>query len=308
MQLTHSSQQLGGIIPPVPTLFNSQGRFDSVQMGMLIDHLVSTGIHGLFFLGTAGEFAQLTAEQREEVAEFCINHTNGRLPVWIGTGSNTTTEAVRLTKHAVLSGADGVVVINPYYNALSDEALFRHYGTILENCEKPLMLYNFPALTGQDLSPSLVRRLAASYPGVAGIKETVDQLSHIREMVQQVKEVNPDFAVFCGFDEYLLATLACGGAGAIAASANFAPELLLGIYHSFQEGNFTELMNYQRRIIEIPPLYALDKPFITAIKEAIRLSGLAISTFSQPPAVYWDDEKERQLLELLRKAQIPTIK
>lgn len=302
MNIIHTN---AGIIPPVPTILNEQQKFDRDGMQLLIDSLIAKGVHGLFFLGTAGEFNQFDAGEREEIAKFCIDYTDGRLPVWIGTGSNTTSEALRLTRHAARSGATGVVVINPYYCKLSEESLFTHYAAIAEASELPLMLYNFPALTGQDLSPAFVRRLAARYPNVVGIKETVDQLSHIRQMILLVQEVNPAFAVFCGFDEYLLPTLAAGGAGAIAASANFAPQLMLGLHSSFQQNQFTEVLEYHRKLIQIPPLYALDDPFIPAIKEAVRLAGLPVPTFSHTPANPWNEEKERQLKQIFTKAGIP---
>ncbi|KWX70656.1 dihydrodipicolinate synthase family protein [Paenibacillus jilunlii] len=302
MNIIHTN---AGIIPPVPTILNEQQKFDRDGMQLLIDSLIHKGVHGLFFLGTAGEFNQFDAGEREEIAEFCIDYTDGRLPVWIGTGSNTTSEALRLTRHAARSGATGVVIINPYYCKLSEESLFTHYAAIAEASELPLMLYNFPALTGQDLSPAFVRRLAARYSQVVGIKETVDQLSHIRQMILQVQEVNPAFAVFCGFDEYLLPTLAAGGTGAIAASANFAPQLMLGLYSSFQQNQFTEVLEYHRKLIQIPPLYALDDPFIPAIKEAVRLAGLPVPTFSHAPATPWNEEKERQLKQIFTNAGIP---
>lgn len=302
MNLIHAN---AGIIPPVPTILNEKGKLDRTGMKTLIDSLIKKGVHGLFFLGTAGEFSQFSAEEREEIAEFCIDSTDGRLPVWIGTGSNTTLEAIRLTQHAARSGATGVVVINPYYCKLSEETLFSHYSAVAEASDLPLMLYNFPALTGQDLSPAFVSRLAARYSQVIGIKETVDQLSHIRQMVMQVKEVNPAFAVFCGFDEYLLPTLAAGGAGAIAASANFAPQLLLGVYSSFQDNNCAEMLEYHRRVIEIPPLYSIDEPFISSIKEAVRLSGIPVPTFSLSPSSLWSEEKEERLKQLFSRAGIP---
>ncbi|WP_019909509.1 dihydrodipicolinate synthase family protein [Paenibacillus sp. HW567] len=304
MNLIHAN---AGIIPPVPTILDEKRKFDRTGMQTLIDSLIEKGVHSLFFLGTAGEFSQFSAEEREEIAEFCIDYTGGRLPVWIGTGSNTTSEAIRLTQHACESGATGVIVINPYYCKLGEEALFSHYSAIAEASELPLMLYNFPALTGQDLSPAFVSRLAARYSRVVGIKETVDQLSHIRQMILQVKEINPTFAVFCGFDEYLLPTLAAGGAGAIAASANFAPQLLLGVYNGFQNNDCAAMLEYHRRVIEIPPLYGLDEPFISSVKEAVRLSGIPVGTFSLPPSSPWSEEKEQQLQRIFNRAGIASV-
>ncbi|QSF47453.1 dihydrodipicolinate synthase family protein [Paenibacillus tianjinensis] len=302
MDIVHTNT---GIIPPVPTILNEDRQLDRPGMKLLIDSLIDNGVHGLFFLGTAGEFNQFDAKEREEIAEFCINCTDGRLPVWIGTGSNTTAETIRLTRHAAQSGATGVVVINPYYCKLSEKALYAHYEAVAEASELPLMLYNFPALTGQDLSPYFVRRLASKYLHVVGIKETVDQLSHIRHMILLVKEVNPSFSVFCGFDEYLLPTLAAGGAGAIAASANFAPQLMLGLYRSYLNNDLAEVLEYHRKLVRIPPLYALDEPFIPTIKEAVRLSGIAIPTYSHSPANPWSPENEEQLKQIFTMADIP---
>ncbi|ULO09029.1 dihydrodipicolinate synthase family protein [Paenibacillus sp. 19GGS1-52] len=294
-----------GVIPPVPTILDEHRKFDRNAMKILIDSLINKGVHGLFFLGTGGEFSQFSTEEREDIAEFCIDYTNGRLPVWIGTGSNNTTETIRLTKHAAQSGTTGVIVINPFYSKLSEETLFAHYAAILEATEIPVMLYNFPALTGQDLSPAFVSRLAARYSHLVGIKETVDQLSHIRQMILEVKEINPAFSVFSGFDEYLLPTLAAGGAGAISASANFAPQLLLGVYSSFQNNNLAELLEHQRKVIEIPAIYSLDEPFILTVKEAIRMTGVPIPTFCLPPSNIWDAQKEQKLKEILTRAGVP---
>ncbi|NQX45117.1 dihydrodipicolinate synthase family protein [Paenibacillus tritici] len=301
MKIVHPT---AGVIPPVPTILDQSGKFDRAGMKLLIDSLVSKGVHGLFFLGTAGEFSLFTAEQREEIAELCLEYTAGRLPAWIGTGSNTVSETLRLSRHAAEHGATGIVVINPYYYKLSGDALFAHYAAILEAVDVPLMLYNFPALTGQDLSPAFVSRLAAKYPNVAGIKETVDQLSHIRQMIMQVKAVSPDFSVLCGFDEYLLPTLAAGGDGAIAASANFAPQLMLGVYDSFKKGDLAGVLQFNKQIVEIPALYGIDDPFIASIKEAVRLSGVQVSTYSLASPGAWSAEHEQSLKEIFSRAGI----
>ncbi|WP_341348063.1 dihydrodipicolinate synthase family protein [Paenibacillus sp. FSL H3-0469] len=298
------SRPNAGVFPPVPTILDSAGKFDRAGMKLLIDRLIEQGVHGMLFLGTAGEFTLFTAEQREEIAEACLEYTNSRIPAWIGTGSNTVAETLRLSRHAAEHGATGIVIMNPYYYKLSEEALFAHFAAVLEAVDVPLMLYNFPAMTGQDLSPAFVARLAAHYPNVLGIKDTVDQLSHIRQMIMQVKAVSPDFSVFCGFDEYLLPTLAAGGDGAIAASANFAPELMLGVYDSFQKGDLAGVLAFQKRLIEIPALYAIDDPFVASIKEAVRLSGLPVSTHSLASPGVWSAEHEDRLKQIFSRAGI----
>lgn len=293
-----------GIFPPVPTIFDQDGKLDSKGMGQLLDSLIQQQVHGLLILGTTGEFSQLHLEEREHIAQFCVKHVNGRVPVWIGTGCNATQDAIRLTQHAEQIGATGAVIINPYYNKLSRNTLSQYFSSILKSTQLPCMLYNFPALTGQDLDPIFVRDLAAHHANLVGIKETVDQLSHIRQMITEVKRVKPDFSVFCGFDEYLLATLAAGGDGAIVAGANFAPQLMIGVYNNFRSNNLAKLLEFHHQIIQLPPIYQIDQPFVPAIKEAIRLTGVPISNSCLSPTSGWDNDKTKQLERILVNANI----
>lgn len=293
-----------GIIPPVSTVFDGEGKLDREGTGKVIDFLLDSNVDGLFFMGTGGEFSQMSLALRKETAEFVTEYVNGRLPVLIGTGSTSTEEVIELTKHAKASGADGVVVINPFYWPLSEENLFQHYADIAEASELPILLYNFPNLTGQDLSPEFVKRLAEKYTNIVGIKETVDTAGHIREMILKVKAVRPDFSVFAGFDDHLFNTLALGGDGAISASANFAPELTVGIYHAFRAGDFTKAIELHRQLAPVPMMYKLDSPFVNVVKEAIRLRGLDISNYVLPPARALTAEKLDELKAILKQANL----
>ncbi|MGZ4161203.1 MAG: dihydrodipicolinate synthase family protein, partial [Neobacillus sp.] len=133
-----------GIIPPVSTILHKDGRIDEKGMGNLIDFLINSKVDGLFFLGTGGEFSQMSVELRKEVAEFAAQYVDGRVPVLIGTGSTSTKETISLSLHAKEIGADGIVVINPYFWPLSEDHLFQHYGDITKSVDLPILLYNFP--------------------------------------------------------------------------------------------------------------------------------------------------------------------
>ncbi|WP_070120890.1 dihydrodipicolinate synthase family protein [Bacillus marinisedimentorum] len=291
-----------GIIPPVSTIFDDQGNFDKNGTATLIDFLIEQEVDGLFFLGTGGEFSQMSVQERKEVAEFAVDYVNGRLPVLIGTGSTSTREVIDLSLHAKETGADGVVVINPYYWPLSEEHLYAHYRDIALAVDLPILLYNFPNLTGQDLSPDFVRRLAEEFGNIAGIKETVDTAGHIREVILKVKPIRPDFSVLAGFDDHLLNTLSLGGDGAISASGNFAPELTIGILRAFREGNMEKAVELHQKLAPIPLMYKIDSPFVNVIKEAIKLKGLDISTNVLPPARPLGEEKISELRAVLQQA------
>ncbi|MDQ0218183.1 dihydrodipicolinate synthase family protein [Peribacillus cavernae] len=290
-----------GIIPPVSTILHKDGCLDEKGMENLIDFLIDSKVDGLFFLGSGGEFSQMSVELRKEVAEFAIQYVNGRLPVLIGTGSTSTKEAILLSLHAKEAGADGVVIINPYYWVLSDENLFQHYADIAENVKMPILLYNFPALTGQDLSPEFVLKLARVYPNIVGIKETVESVAHTREMILTVKSEINDFAVFSGFDDHLLNTLSLGGDGSIPATANFAPELSTGIYQAFKQGNYGQAIELHRKLAPLPTLYKLDSPFVSVVKEALCQRGIEVSKDVLAPARPLNDEKKAQVKKIINQ-------
>jgi 2-dehydro-3-deoxy-D-pentonate aldolase len=293
-----------GIIPPVSIVFNDKGELDKKGMSTVIDFLIDSGVDGLFFLGSGGEFSQMSVEERMEVASFSTEYVNGRVPVLIGTGSSSTREVVLLSQHAEKVGADAVVIINPYYWPLTEENLLAHYSEVANSINLPILLYNFPTLSGQDLSPELVLQLVEKHENIVGIKETVENVSHIRDMILTVKGKHPNFAVFSGFDDHLFNTLSLGGDGAISASINFAPELAIGVYNAFKEKQFEKAVELHKRLAFLPTMYKLDSPFVGVIKEAMKLKGLDISTHVLPPARSLSSEKLQELKNILIEAKL----
>jgi 2-dehydro-3-deoxy-D-pentonate aldolase len=276
--MMETGKQFYGIIPPVPTILFKEGKLDRKGMGNLIDYLIESNVNGLFFLGSGGEFSQMSAELRKEVAEFATSYVNGRVPVLIGTGTPGTNETIALSLHAKKVGADGVVIVNPYYFKLTEESIFQHYCEIAENVDLPILFYNYPELTGVDLSPELVLSLAERYPNIVGIKDTVVSVGHTREMITTVKSKFPDFMVFSGYDDHLLNNLALGGAGSIPLTSTFAPEVSVGIYQAFKQGNYGKAIELHQKLASIIRVYKLDSPFMNVVKAAIHLKGVDIST------------------------------
>ncbi|KXG44362.1 dihydrodipicolinate synthase family protein [Tepidibacillus decaturensis] len=293
-----------GVIPPVSTIFDESLKLDRQGMGKLIDFLIESGVNGLFFLGSGGEFSQMSVEERKEVAEFATNYVNKRVPVLIGTGGTNTREIIVLNHHAKEVGADGVVIINPYYWPLTDENLFVHYSEIAKNTELPILLYNFPNLTGQDLTPEMILRLVDNHSNIVGIKETVDTAGHIREMILKVKSKHPHFSVLAGFDDHLWNTLSLGGDGCISASGNFAPELTVGIYQAFQNKEYEKAIDLHRRLAFLPLMYKLDSPFVNVVKEATKMRGIEVSTAVLPPARPLSEAKKQELKTILKHAAL----
>lgn len=293
--------QLKGVIPPVSTLLIDDGRLDQNGMKKLIDFLIDSKVDGLFFLGSGGEFANMSESFRKESAEFVISYVNKRIPVLIGTSTPSTYETISLSRHAKESGADGVVIINPYYYKLNDNALFKHYAQIAEQVDLPIMLYNFPGITGQDLSPEFLLKLAKTYPNIVGLKDTVPQIAHTREVIQVVKSEIPDFRVFCGYDDQFLNTLLLGGDGSIGLTANFAPEVQVDLYKAFNEKDLESAVHCHQSLLQLVSLYTLDSPFFNLAKDALRYRGFDISTTVLSPVTELSEDKKIYLKDFLQK-------
>src|SRR5699024_1369854 len=216
----------------------------------------------------------------------------------------STQESILLSQHAQSKGADGVLTVNPYYWSLPQKNLIEHYKNIADSIDIPILLYNFPNLTGQDLSAELVLELVKNNPNIIGIKETIDSIEHIRDMLTKVKEENPDFLVFVGTDDHLLNTLQMGGDGAIPATANFAPEITVGIYNLYKKRDFNKIEELQHKLMRLLEIYKLSTPLIGAVKEAIKVKGLNISTQVLPPAQDLSEESKSKVKEILKSLSI----
>lgn len=296
--------QFSGIIPPVSTIFTADGQLDKPGFAALIDDTIAAGVDGLFFLGSGGEFSQLGAEERKAVAAFAIGHVDRRVPVLIGTGGTNARETIALSQHAQAEGADGIVVINPYYWKVSEQNLIRYYQQVADCVTLPVILYNFPALSGQDLTPALVKTLADSRSNIVGIKDTIDSVAHLRSMILTVKAAHPNFSVLCGYDDHLFNTLLLGGDGAISASANFAPQLSVKLLQAFRDGDLAQAAGYHQTLLQIPQIYQLDTPFVNVIKEATVLCGRPLSTHVLPPASPLSEAGKAQLKALLQRLKL----
>ena len=288
-----------GIIPPVSTIFTADGQLDKPGTAALIDDLIKAGVDGLFFLGSGGEFSQLGAEERKAIARFAIDHVDRRVPVLIGTGGTNARETIELSQHAQQAGADGIVVINPYYWKVAPRNLDDYYQQIARSITLPVILYNFPDLTGQDLTPETVTRLALQNENIVGIKDTIDSVGHLRTMINTVKSVRPSFSVFCGYDDHLLNTMLLGGDGAITASANFAPELSVGIYRAWREGDLATAATLNKKLLQLPAIYALETPFVSLIKYSMQCVGLPVETYCLPPILEASEEAKDKVHVLL---------
>jgi 2-dehydro-3-deoxy-D-pentonate aldolase len=166
-----------GLMPALVTPFDEDGEIDLRATEAVVERHIEAGVDGISALGSTGEFSHLTGPERRRFAEALVGMVDGRVPLVVGVGTTGTREAVDLARHAESVGADGVLSVSPFYWKVGEEALFRHFVTVAESVEIPTLVYNFPMLTGIDLSPALVGRLAAECSSIVGIKDTVIEFS-----------------------------------------------------------------------------------------------------------------------------------
>ena len=274
-----------GMMPAMVTPFDEREEVDLEAAEAVVERLIEAGVDGIIALGSNGEFSHLTGEERKRFAEEVAKIVAERVPLVIGVGASGTKETVELARHAERVGADGVIVVPPYYWKVDEEALFKHFATVAESVDIPALIYNFPMLTGIDLSPGLVARVADKCPNVAGLKDTVAEYSHIVNVLREVKPVRPDFSVLAGFEDHILPALLAGADGAISGLSNVAPELFVSLIRTADAGDLQKAAQLHRRVLSLLPLGEYSDPPIGAIKLAMKKLAVPISPTVRGPAL-----------------------
>lgn len=198
----------------------ADGAVDYPALERLVEAQIAAGVHGLVPCGSTGESATLTHDEHADVIRAVVEVAKGRVPVIAGTGSNATAEAIALTRRAEDAGADGALLISPYYNKPTQDGIYQHYAAIAEATRLPLVVYNIPGRTASNITPETMARLAR-IPTVVGVKEASGNL----EQVLAIRRLaGPDFAIWSGDDALTLPIVACGGQGVISVTSNVVPE------------------------------------------------------------------------------------
>lgn len=244
------------------------GRLDEDAFRALIDWQIESGIHGLVPVGTTGESPTLTHDEHRRAVEICVAEARGRVPVIAGAGSNNTVEAVDLARHAEQSGADGVLVVTPYYNKPSQEGLFRHFKAINDAVGLPIIIYNIPPRSVVDMSVETMKRLY-ELPNIAGVK---DATGNVARVSLQRHAMGPDFIQLSGEDMTALAAMAAGGHGVISVTANVAPKACADQQNACLGGDYATALALQDRLTPLHKALFLE-PNPAGPKYALSLLG-----------------------------------
>ncbi len=273
------------------------GLIDEESYRRHIEWQIEQGIHGLVPCGTTGESATLSHEEHERAIEICIDQVKGRVPVIAGSGSNNTTEAIRLTKFAKKAGADAALLITPYYNKPTQDGIFRHFQEIAKEVSLPMVVYNVPGRTGSNVLPATMAKMYREIPEVVGVKEATGNLVQISNILEQVDD---RFILLSGDDFTLLPSLSLGAKGVISVTANIMPHGMASLVDAWDAGNVVEARRLHFLMEPVNRAMFLESNPIP-VKYALHLMGRFSDEIRLPMTVL--AEKFRpQLKETLAKA------
>lgn len=258
-----------GLFAPNITPFSAQS-VDEPALRRVLDYLIEGNASGLVPCGTTGESATLTHDEHRRVIEITIEHAAGRVPVIAGTGSNSTAEAIELTKHAENAGADAALLICPYYNRPTQDGLIAHFTHVAEATSLPLIMYNIPSRTGINMTAATTAVLSR-LPNIVGIKEASGDLHQVAAIIEQA---DPDFAVLSGDGNLTFLICCLGGAGAILADAHVLPGEWRRMVELIAAGNIADAREIHYRLLPITrALFLETNP--APVKAALELMGIA---------------------------------
>ncbi len=282
-----------GIVPALITPMTTDEEIDEAGLRTLVDRLIDAGVHGLFVLGTNGEFIALNEAEKLRVARIAVDQARGRVPVIAGTGAYATREVIALNHKMQDVGVDAVSVITPYFNGATQQELFTHYERIATGTSLPVMLYTIPAKAGITLNVDTVRRLA-EIPNIRGIKDSGGDFDRLLQLINLRRD---DFAVFTGTDSMILWTLIAGGDGAVAATTNAVPGVVMSIWNNFHAGEIDAARRAQESLRALRDAFALGT-LPVVLKTAATMLGMPAGP-ARAPAQPLDDAARERLAKAL---------
>lgn len=265
-----------GVALVTPMKDNLDVDFDKLQE--LLEDQIANGTDSIIITGTTGEASTLTEEEHLEVIKAAVSMVNKRIPVIAGTGSNCTRTAIDLSRQAQKVGADGLLVVTPYYNKATQKGLISHYTEIAKNVDIPIILYNVPGRTGCKIAPETAAALARDVDNIVGMKDAVGDISYTLRLMEQTQG---EFELYSGEDGQVIPLLACGGIGVISVLSNVAPKFMHDMVMNYLNGNQQEALKMQWKAIPmVDALFCEVNPI--PVKAAMNLMGWKVGPLRAP--------------------------
>jgi 4-hydroxy-tetrahydrodipicolinate synthase len=287
-----------GVIPAMVTPLTADDRINEKALRRLTNHLIDGKVHGVFAVGSQGEFWALTPDEKRRVWEIVVEETRGRVPVYAGTAAVATRETIQLTRLAEKAGVDAVSILTPFFINPNDDQLFDHYKAVAESTSLPILVYTNPARTNVKISAGLLARLA-KVKGIVGIKDSSGELELTAEYIRVVP---PEFSVLMGRDTLIYAGLTYGTKGGIAATANVKPALVAQIYDKYMAGDLEGALRAQQELAPLRLAFAWGT-FPVVIKEALNMMGMDAGPCRGPVGPLSAEQREK-LKKVLQEMKV----
>tara|TARA_B100001093_G_scaffold492666_1_gene534016 strand:- start:271 stop:1146 length:876 start_codon:yes stop_codon:yes gene_type:complete len=270
-------------------------KVDYLSYRELIDFQINNGTHGLVPVGTTGESPTLSHDEHKKLIEVCIEQSNGRVPVIAGAGSNSTSEAVDFVKHACSAGADGLLVVTPYYNKPTQSGLLAHYNELIKHTSKPIIIYDIPGRSVIQMTDETMAKLAQDQ-FIVGVKDATADLTRPTRLQNVISD---DFIQLSGEDGTALAYLAAGGHGCISVTANIAPKLLSRMHNAWRQGDINTAQEINKKLMPLhDALFCETSP--GPLKYAASLLGIC-SSDARLPIVEIEEDSKLKVKDALKK-------
>jgi 4-hydroxy-tetrahydrodipicolinate synthase len=282
-----------GVYTALITPFTKYGSVDEAALERIIANQIAQGIDGLVPCGTTGESPTLSHEEHDRVIELTVKFSAGRVPVIAGTGSNATSEAIRLSRHAQEAGADAVLLVSPYYNKPTQKGIYLHFKAIAESVHVPCIVYNIQGRTGVNIETDTLVQLMHDCPNITVVKEASGRLEQMKEVIERRKE---NFSVLSGDDNLCLELIKAGGDGVISVASNLFPAQMVEMVHLALRGKYAEAEVLEERL----------RPFFSAcfvetnpipIKTAMAAAGWCEEVFRLPLCTLATEDHRKAVLE-----------
>lgn len=282
------------------TPFKQNLKVDYNSLYSLIDYQLNNSTDAIIICGTTGEAPTLTDYEHLKVIEKCIDKVNGKIPVIAGTGSNNTKHAIYMSKEAEKLGADGLLIVTPYYNKATQHGLEMHYNAISDSVNIPILMYNVPSRTGCNIKPDTAVKIVSDNENILGIKEASGNIEQVRKIYELSKDKDVNIDIYSGNDEDVISVLQNGGIGVISVCANIVPKRTHDMVYKYIDGDTLTAKKMQQEQTELSEvLFSEVNPI--PIKEACYLKGLINDNSLRMPLSNIEDDNKKRLVKVLKK-------
>ena len=278
-----------GVATALITPFSPDGSVNYAKLEELINKQIEDGVDGLVICGTTGESATLTEKEHMDVIRESVKFVNGRVTVIAGTGSNCTQTAIEMSKEAEEYGADGLLLVSPYYNKATAEGLYEHFADTANAVKIPVILYNIAGRTGINIEPETIYKLARDIKNIVAVKEASGNISQIAKIAALTKDL--DFDIYSGNDDQVIALCSMGGKGVISVASHILPKQMHDMVMSFRAGDIKKALDIQNRYLSLINTLFIDVNPIP-VKEAMNLLGHEVGGYRKPLTPMSDAHRE----------------